>query len=180
MMAETDPNNISLYPHQTNCIASTNQLDKKCLVNMWCGTGKTRTFTVDVLRRRNPLNVIVFPSLGLINQYNNDYFLSAFSAFFRDFQCLSFCSDDESKLKLKSKLVKYSTSTTTLKSFIRNKDTNKIILVTYQSFEKFVNTCHKSKASIDLLIFDEAHHIVGDKIQKIVFHNEELDSMVSS
>ena len=41
---------------------------KKCLINMWCGTGKTRTFTIDLFINNEQTNVIVFPSLGLINQ----------------------------------------------------------------------------------------------------------------
>ena len=43
---------------------------------MWCGTGKTRTFTMDIFIQGEPINVVVFPSLGLINQYCNDYILS--------------------------------------------------------------------------------------------------------
>jgi len=43
---------------------------------MWCGTGKTRTFTMDIFIQGEPMNVVVFPSLGLINQYCNDYILS--------------------------------------------------------------------------------------------------------
>ena len=43
---------------------------------MWCGTGKTVTFTISIFEDKTSLNVIVFPSLGLINQYSNDYFLN--------------------------------------------------------------------------------------------------------
>ena len=62
-----------LYKHQIEAINAKAKY-KKCLVNMWCGTGKTRTFTVSIFNDEKNLNVIVFPSLGLINQYNNDYF----------------------------------------------------------------------------------------------------------
>ena len=51
-------------------------------------------------------------------------------------------------------------------------------MVTYQSFEKFINVCIDKNININNLIFDEAHHIVGDKIQNIVFNNDKLDAIV--
>ena len=63
-------------------------------------------FTIHIFKCKKKLNVIVFPSLGLINQYNNDYFLNEnkyFEENFREFKCLAFCSDSVSKLKNKSK-----------------------------------------------------------------------------
>ena len=50
--------------------------------------------------------------------------------------------------------------------------------MTYQSFNKFINICIDKNIHINNLIFDEAHHIVGDKIQDIVFNNDELESIV--
>ena len=101
-----------LYPHQQQAII--NKRDKpKCLINMWCGTGKTRTFTISLFEDNQDINVLVFPSLGLINQYNNDYFLNLDNTFkdnFDKFQCLAFCSDSDTKLKLKTSSIKYSTS----------------------------------------------------------------------
>ena len=55
-----------LYEHQKKAIEEQNKY-KKCLINMWCGTGKTRTFTIDLFINNEQTNVIVFPSLGLIN-----------------------------------------------------------------------------------------------------------------
>ena len=168
-----------LYKHQTTAIFEKNK-HTKCLINMWCGTGKTRTFTISLFQDNQNLNVIVFPSLGLINQYNNDYFLNQDNIFkdnFNNFQCLAFCSDDESKLKIKSDKIKYSTSDNTLKTFIKKKE-KKIILVTYQSFEKFINVCISINIQINRLLFDEAHNLVGEKIQQIVFNNNQLDTIV--
>ena len=76
---------------------------------------------------------------------------------FDKFQCLAFCSDDDTKLKLKTSAIRYSTSDKTCKSFMRKKD-KKIVLVTYHSFEKFINICIDSNIRINRLIFDEAHH----------------------
>ena len=171
--------NKHLHLHQQQAII--NKRDKrKSLINMWCGTGKTRTFTISLFQDNQDINVLVFPSLGLINQYNNDYFLNQDNIFkdnFDKFQCLAFCSDSDTKLKLKTSAVRYSTSEKTCKSFMKKKD-KKIVLVTYHSFEKFINICIDTKIRINRLIFDEAHHIVGEKIQDIVFNNDDLDNIV--
>lgn len=57
-----------LYKHQQEAILEVSK-HKKCLVNMWCGVGKTRTFTISLFIDKEDINVIVFPSLCLINQY---------------------------------------------------------------------------------------------------------------
>mgnify|MGYP002057137529 CR=1 FL=1 len=111
---------------------------------MWCGTGKTVTFTISIFEDKTSLNVIVFPSLGLINQYSNDYFLNEnFKKGFEKFNCLAFCSDSEKKLIVQSDSIRYSTDENDCKAFLedRSKNSQKIVLVTYHSFEKFVNIC---------------------------------------
>ena len=115
----------------------------------------------------------------LINQYCNDYVLSSevpFKSEFEKYECLAFCSDDDAKLKQKGK-IPFTTDEDKLKQFFKLSH-NKIILVTYKSFEKFINICIDNHINIGKLIFDEAHHIVGDKIQSIVFNNSELDNIV--
>jgi len=169
-----------LYKHQIEAINAKAKY-KKCLVNMWCGTGKTRTFTVSIFNDEKNLNVIVFPSLGLINQYNNDYFNNDnefFNQNFSNYQCLAFCSDDEGKLNIKNDRIKYTTKQSILDKFLKKSNCKKIILVTYQSFEKFINECIKHQTIIDYLIWDEAHHILGEKIQNIAFNNKSLDRIV--
>ena len=165
----------NLYEHQRRAIQASAP-HKKCLINMWCGTGKTRTFTVDIFIQNQPMNVIVFPSLCLIQQYSNDYILEQFQSEFEKFKCLAFCSDDDGKLKSKGSIT-FTTNEKKLIKFIQCKHT-KIIMVTYQSFEKFICLCIDHHIQINILIYDEAHHIVGDKIQNVVFNNEELDSIV--
>ena len=169
----------SLYQHQKKALEEQRK-HNKCLINMWCGTGKTRTFTVDLFINNENFNVIVFPSLGLINQYCNDYVLSLeapFSTEFEKYKCLAFCSDDEKKLKIKTVKIHYTTDEKRLLKFIKQPD-NKIVLVTYQSFDKFIKGCITENIYINNLVFDEAHHIVGDKIHDIVFNNQGLDDIV--
>ena len=65
----------NLWKHQLEAIEKS-ELHNKCLINMFCGTGKTRVIVEKIFKTildSNNLNVIVFPSLPLINQFNNDY-----------------------------------------------------------------------------------------------------------
>ena len=55
---------------------------------MWC---RTRTFTIDLFINGEKTNVIVVPSLGLINKYRNDYVLSEEDPFKTEYKYLAFC-----------------------------------------------------------------------------------------
>ena len=46
---------------------------KKCFINMWSGPSKTKTLTFSIFNGDKNINVIVFPSQDLINQYNKDF-----------------------------------------------------------------------------------------------------------
>ena len=167
----------SLWTNQKEAINSKRNYPK-CLINMWCGTGKTRVFTYSILKDEQNINVIVFPSLGLINQYNLDYVINPeFIDFWKKYNIISFCSEDEKKLKNKSiKQITYTTSEKTLLSLLRKK--NILITVTYQSFEKFTDIIKGQQIRINRLYYDEAHHTVGDKIQDIVYNDDEFDNLV--
>ena len=170
---------INLWKHQKECVEEKNRFDK-CLINMWCGTGKTRVFTYSILEEKFELSVIVFPILGLINQYNFDYVNSNdFKDIWNDFEILSFCSEDDGRInnRFKNKNIKYTTQEKILKKFLRNQS-NKLITVTYQSFENFVNIIKNLKININYLVYDEAHHTVGSKIQEIVYNDEEFQEFV--
>ena len=71
----------------------------------------------------------------------------------------------------------YTTNEYTLSKFLKKKE-RKLILVTYQSFEKFTNICIEENRDIDIIIYDESHHIVGSNIQKVIFENDELESII--
>jgi hypothetical protein len=89
---------IHLYPHQKECILKKKDLPKS-LINIWCGGGKTRIIVYSIFDDDQEINVIVFPSLGLINQFNNDYILSEdFMEYFKEYDCISVCSDTDKKL----------------------------------------------------------------------------------
>ena len=66
---------INLWTHQQEAVNSKKDYDK-CLINMWCGTGKTRVFVYSIIEDNQKINIIIFPSLGLINQFNLDYIIN--------------------------------------------------------------------------------------------------------
>jgi len=89
---------------------------------------------------------------------------------------LAFYSDNDGKLKSKRNYYIYDKRKNTYE--IYSMRTYKIIMVTYQSFEKFIDLCINHRIQINQLIYDESHHIVGDKIQNVVFNNDALDAIV--
>jgi superfamily II DNA or RNA helicase len=168
---------IELWKHQKEAIEASKNFDK-CLINIWCGCGKTRIIVSKILSNDLNLSIVVFPSLGLINQFNNDYILKKeWKEFFKYFTFMSFCSDSERKLKIKTDTISYTTDNHKLLKFLNLKN-KKLLSVTYHSFEKFVNVVTQNNIHIDQLFYDEAHHIVGESIQEIVFRNNELDNLV--
>jgi superfamily II DNA or RNA helicase len=122
---------------------------KKCLVKMFCGTGKS-TVMRTCLRYCVNLLVYVFPSLSLISQFTHNYLK-------REEHVLKISSDDES-----------TTESTVIRNFL-SQQFNKIICVTYQSFATLIdNLCG---TIIDVCIFDEAHHAIGQTYQQLIFND---------
>jgi len=115
----------------------------RCLIKAFCGTGKSIVMYKGKAFQNHDTIVYVFPSLSLIDQFKTDYLKSA--------KVLVISSDDDS-----------TTDETTIKQYMKNK--NKIICITYQSFHLL--TPYK----INMCVFDEAHHAVGETYQKIIFN----------
>ena len=71
VLLKTDPL-LQNRPYQIDALLSIFK-HQKCLVKMFCGTGKSRIITNVIIHNKKDLSVIVFPSLALINQYSIDY-----------------------------------------------------------------------------------------------------------
>lgn len=162
---------ITLRKHQEKaikCIDKALDTNKSCLVKMFCGTGKSRIFFYKMIYDKKPLSVVVFPSIALVGQFNNDYIMNEeWSDLTQQYSYMSICSKDE----VKDANISYTTEPSLIKKFI-NKKCDKIILVTYQSFATLANSIKETKIKIDLIIYDEAHHIIGDNIQNIIFNKK--------
>ena len=136
----------------------------RCLVKMFCGTGKSRIITNVIIHAKKELSVIVFPSLALINQYSADYLKNAeYATHFKGHKMLNVSSE-----KLEN--VQSTTDRKEIEKFFKLKS-KKIILVTYQSYQVLLSCLNDNDKKIGLVCYDEAHHIVSPETQKSVFTN---------
>jgi len=134
----------------------------KCLVKMFCGTGKSRIITNVIIHENKELSVLVFPSLALINQYYTDYINNnEYKEYFNKYKKINVSSENIDGIE--STTDKY-----TIKKFLKSKRPQ-IILVTYQSYHTLLEQL-KNK-SVGIVCYDEAHHIVSPICKELVFEN---------
>ncbi len=134
----------------------------KCIVKMFCGTGKSQLMRYCRSAQNKNLVVYVLPSLSLIKQFYTEYFLEK-----KDFPL-------ENILRISSE----EGSTTDKKDIVEflKKKENKVICVTYQSFETLILSLGDSK--INVCIFDEAHHAVGKIYQSLIFETDVCEKQI--
>ena len=155
-------------PYQIHALLSIFQYPK-CLVKMFCGTGKSRIITNVIFHEKKELSVVVFPSLALISQYSTDYMTHVeYNHHFKKHKMMNVSS--ESLTTIDS-----TTSPKEIQKFLKFKSP-KIILVTYQSFQVLLD-CLKGK-TIGLVCYDEAHHVVSPEYQKLVFDTDYFEKEV--
>jgi len=155
-------------PYQLEALLSI-FLYAKCLVKMFCGTGKSRIITNVIIHEKKELSVVVFPSLALISQYSADYLNNEeYVRHFKKHKTMNVSS--ESLTTIDS-----TTAPKEIKKFLKLKSP-KIILVTYQSYQVLLNCLDGQK--IGLVCYDEAHHVVSPETQKLVFGTEYYEKEV--
>ena len=64
---------------------------------------------------------------------------------------------------------------TQIHKFLKQKG-NKFVCVTYQSYQTFIDCLGTIK--IDVCLFDEAHHAVGETYQKLIFENDVCEKQI--
>jgi superfamily II DNA or RNA helicase len=137
----------------------------KCIVKMFCGTGKSRVIRAIILTQKKPLNIVVFPSLALIRQFTADYLkdkevtktcaiLNVSSEQLDDFQSTTEPADIQKFTVAKPKGAKGM----------------KIVCVTYQSLQVLLDNL--GDAMIGLACFDEAHRTTSPEYSKLVYSDE--------
>ena len=134
-------------------------LNSKCIVKKFCGTGKSLLMRKCKIIENKKLVVYVFPSLCLIDQFYSDYL--------DDFPT-------ENILKISSEC-ESTTNPIQIRQFL-SKSADKIICITYQSFKTLLDNLDKIK--INVCLFDEAHHAVGETYQKLIFENDICEKQI--
>jgi hypothetical protein len=137
------------------------QINNRCLVKMFCGTGKSLIMRNCKIIQNKKLVVFVFPTLSLITQFTTDYLKDL---------------PKENILKISSN-IDSTTDKTEILSFLSKNRPSKIICITYQSFKTLLDNLGEIK--IDVCIFDEAHHAVGEVYQTLIFENKVCDDHIS-
>jgi superfamily II DNA or RNA helicase len=98
--------------------------------------------------------------------------------FKKEFDIMTICSKNELKEKYFSKEIKLTTEPEKITDFLLNDD-DKLILITYQSLETLFEILEENSINVDLICFDEAHHICGEKTKELLFENEYVDEYVN-
>jgi superfamily II DNA or RNA helicase len=180
----TDPG-LNDRPYQLDALLSIFPLEK-CLVKMFCGTGKSRIITNLMIHEQKALNVVVFPSLALISQYTSDYLQHGnYRRYFQNTLNVSSLKEEENAKKDDKDIcsrMKITTNTDEIKHFLTggggsNGSTgSKVILVTYQSYAVLLDCLDGQK--IGLVCYDEAHHVTSVETQKLVFNTPYFEKEV--
>jgi len=172
---------LNLRKHQIECIDNIklhfqNDYNNKALIKMFCGSGKSFIIYHCLLEYTNNLSIVVVPSINLITQFNKDYLLDENKQLYnktnfnKSFELLTVCSKNEL-----SNNINFTTEPDKILEFIEIEE-KKIILITYQSLELLINIIKDNDYNIDLLCFDEAHHILGNNMKELLFGFDELDN----
>jgi ribosomal RNA-processing protein 8 len=172
-----------LRHHQQVCLSKIDNVfenDNKGLIKMFCGSGKSFIIYNCLLKYSNSLSVVVVPSINLITQFNKDYLLNEDKKkynkkyFNKDFELLTICSKNDVDKELKTDFT-FTTDEDEILEFLEIEE-NKIILITYQSLATLTNIIKEYEFEIDLMCFDEAHHILSDGMKKLLFGTEYDDN----
>ena len=151
---------LSTRPYQIEALLNIYK-HNKCLIHMFCGTGKSLIMFLETIIQHKDLSVFVFPSLELIRQFYQDYILNDI------FKNLLYDCDYINISTEKLDNINSTTYSNTIKLFLQ-KTGKKIVFVTYQSFSTFLNCIDDYK--IGIINYDEAHHVCAEKTHKLVFN----------
>jgi superfamily II DNA or RNA helicase len=173
---------MSLRTHQCNCINKIDEhfkVDNIGLVKMFCGSGKSFIIYHCLLKYGDNLSVVVVPSINLITQFNRDYLLDKSKKeynnkyFEKEYELLTVCSKNELDKKLQKEF-SFTTDEDKILEFLKKKE-DKIVLITYQSLKTLFDVVKENELEINLICFDEAHHILGDGMKELLFGTDEDD-----
>jgi superfamily II DNA or RNA helicase len=178
-----------LRPAQRDALAAIDSFlageEQHGIIKMFCGTGKSRIMLECVeFAERGSISAIVVPSIALITQFAQDYVLKYGVTERCSVMCI--CSDNELPRQGSGRSdICYTTSKQRICSFLKQRQhdlaaadtavptaaaaaaaatTTQLLLVTYQSFPTFYAAVKEEQVQVQLLMFDEAHHITANEV----------------
>jgi superfamily II DNA or RNA helicase len=159
-----------LRRHQKECLVAIDKHfeaeNSRGLIKMFCGAGKSLIIYNTLLKHGGNLSVVVVPSINLITQFNTDYLIKYAEHSENDYKTLTVCSKDE----IGAKGVEFTTDPDEILEFLESdSDEQKIVLITYQSLETLFTIIEENEMTIDLICFDEAHHVTAEGTQELLF-----------
>jgi superfamily II DNA or RNA helicase len=135
----------------------------KCILKMFCGTGKSRVIRTIILTQKKPLSIVVFPSLALIRQFTADYLKDI-----KTCAILNVSSEQLDDFQSTTEPMDIKKFTVAKKGAAAAK--MKIVCVTYQSLQVLLDNL--GDARIGLACFDEAHRTTSPESVKLVYGDE--------
>jgi len=156
--------------------------NNKCLIKMFCGTGKSLVMRRCTIIQDMPLIVYVFPSLSLISQFYYDYLQPGNTKIDLKDQAnsnnhiLNISSESITQVNSNNHILNIQATTdhTIIKMFlIMDTPYTKYILVTYQSYETLINNLNGIHP--DSIIFDEAHHTTSPEWKKLIYERTQYE-----
>ncbi len=148
------------YQSEANeAICNTLQENSKCLVKMFCGTGKSLVMATCDIHQESNLSLFVFPSLALIEQFYRDYLLRV-------------ANSPEHILRVSSDGGDSTTDPAEIAGFLTNTSMIGLrsVCVTYQSYDTLVQVMDQCGVVADNAMYDEGHRAVGKSYQTHIFH----------
>ena len=155
---------MGLWLHQQKAIDAIDRCtEHACSIVHFCGTGKTRII-YHYLKGMTAGDtiVMVFPSIALITQVNQDYL----AQLAQTHHLISVCSrnDDDTVPAY------FTTDATQMNARLEGLDNKPtVIAVTYHSLHVVVDVLSKAATDISKVFFDEAHHVSEPRVRNIVW-----------
>ena len=156
--------------YQQECDAAIAECtDNRCVVKMFCGTGKSKIMSEGRFLAGAKLVVYVFPSLALIDQFTRQYLGDVDAAHL-------LCVSSEAGATTTPETIQ---RFFTCNEFTRDDgtgNTRRIVCVTYQSMHTLFE--NMGETVVDVCCYDEAHHVVAPSYQSHVFSNAAIRKQV--
>jgi superfamily II DNA or RNA helicase len=160
---------MKLWTHQEFALQEITKVSKG-IINHFCGTGKTEIIIGRLLKvSKGNIGIVVIPSLTLIAQFNQLFITKN-----KKIKILTVCSKDDRQDPNNDQLEITTSESDICKFLTTKKKKRKVITVTYHSFDVLFESITKIKTTLEVVMFDEAHHVCNQIGVQTLFKIEKL------